>query len=74
MAHGKVSTLALYFTNKLKTKIAGLLIIFSLTGCASVACPKTVQLEAGTVVRHEVGESAVRNNTAIVRATWELRK
>jgi len=44
------------------------------TSCQSVACPKTVQLEAGTVVRHEVGESAVRNNTAIVRATWELRK
>ena len=51
-----------------------LIIPMLLAGCASVACPKTVQVEAGTGVRHEVGESAVRNNTAIVRATWELRK
>jgi len=45
-----------------------------LSGCASVACPKTVQVEAGTGVRHEVGESPVKTNTAIVRATWEFRK
>ena len=54
--------------------VFGSILLLCLVGCQSVACPKTVQLEAGTVVRHEVGESAVRNNTAIVRATWELRK
>ena len=50
------------------------LIILLLTGCTSVACPKTVQVEAGAGVRHEVGESPVKTKTAIVRATWELRK
>ena len=45
-----------------------------LTGCASVVCPKTVQVEAGTAVRHETGESPTKINTAIVRATWELRR
>jgi len=51
-----------------------LIMAMFLTGCASVAVPKTVQMEAGTGVRHEVGESPVKTNTAIIRATWELRK
>lgn len=51
-----------------------LLSLLLLSGCASVAVPKTVQVEAGTTVRHEVGESAVKANTALIRATWELRK
>lgn len=51
-----------------------LLSLLSLSACASVAVPKTVQVEAGTGVRHEVGESPVKTNTAIIRATWELRK
>lgn len=55
-----------------KSVIAPMLIL--LTGCASVVCPKTVQVEAGTAVRHETGESPTKINTAIVRATWELRR
>lgn len=45
-----------------------------LTGCTSVACPKTVGLEAGTSVRHEVGESPAKVNTVAVKVLWELRK
>ena len=50
------------------------LVIMLLSGCQSVACPRTVQMEAGTGVRHEVGESPVRNNTAAIKVMWELRK
>jgi len=51
------------------------LAFFFLTGCAAnpKAVPETVALEAGTSVRHEVGESAAKINTVNVKAVWRLR-
>ncbi len=59
---------------RIKSLPLSLTFLLLAAGCQSTACPKTVQLEAGTGVRHEVGESPIKTNTAIVRATWELRK
>lgn len=44
-----------------------------LAGCAA-AVPKTVQMKAGTGIRHEIGESPVKTNTVGVKVLWELKK
>jgi len=35
--------------------------------------PETIAIEAGTTVRHDVGEAPSKINTAIVKALWRLR-
>lgn len=47
-----------------------------LAGCSlnSVATPKTITLEAGTIAKHEVDEAPSRINTVNIKAMWELRK
>ena len=50
------------------------LVFTMFAGCSSVAVPRTIALEAGTGMRHEVGEPAIQTNTVIVRMQWELRK
>jgi len=50
----------------------GSLLLLVLAGCTA-AVPKTVGLEAGTGIRHEVGESPVKTNTVAVKILWELR-
>ena len=47
-----------------------------LTACSlnSVATPKTIALEAGTSVRHDVGDVPSKVNTISLNALWELRK
>lgn len=50
-----------------------------LTGCVSMGAPEaivpeTVTLEAGTSVRHEVGETPARVNTVLGRVQWRLRR
>jgi len=47
-----------------------------LTACSlnSVATPKTIALEAGTSVRHDVGDVPSKVNTISLKALWELRK
>ena len=52
------------------------LILPLLTACSlnSVATPKTIALEAGTSVRHDVGDSPTKVNTVAIKALWELRK
>lgn len=58
---------------------AVLAVMCCLTGCVSmgapeVIVPETVTLEAGTSVRHEVGETPARVNTVLGRVQWRLRR
>lgn len=50
-----------------------LILCFALTGCASRAIPETIALEAGTSVRHDMGETPTQINTVNVKALWRLR-
>jgi len=51
-----------------------LLPLLSACSLNSVATPKTIALEAGTSVRHDVGDPATKINTVAIKALWELRK